>query len=391
MKPPVLLILQARFEECASLLKGIMHYQRSHRPWAVSLDDEARAESDPEWLRRGKWQGVISRHTTPTLIATCAQLHIPLVDLNDTPPEPGISKIRPDNVAIGHLGAEHFLERRYRHFGFCGFSNHSWSRERRDGFLEALGLAGHSSEVFEVEYDGDLTPPWDVREGRALTTWLRRLPGDTGVMACNDLRAVQVVQTAQAAGLDVPEKLAVLGVNNDAMRCELSDPPISSVAPNAFLAGEQAARQLERLMEGGIVNIPDLRIEPVGVIARKSTEVLALRDKNAAVALNYIREHACEGITVDDVLGQVFVSRSQLEHKFRRFIGRSPQVEIRRVQVARISQLLADTNMPLKEIADLAGFSHVEYMSVVFKRLTGETPGHYRRTVQAREPTRAIA
>ena len=109
------------------MLKGIAHYESSHRSWAAFLDDEARAETDPAWLRSKKWNGVISRHTTPAMVAACARAGIPLVDLNDEAIFPGVPKIRPDNRALGHLGAEHFLERGYRHFGFCGFGDCGWS------------------------------------------------------------------------------------------------------------------------------------------------------------------------------------------------------------------------------------------------------------------------
>ena len=373
------------------MLKGIAHYQRTHRPWVMCLDDEARMETDPGWARSRKWDGVISRHTTPALVQTCAKMGLPLIDLNDTPPVAGVSKIRPDNIAMGHLGAEYFLERKYRHFGFCGFSDQPWSGERRDGFLEALSLAGRRGEVFDVPYPGDVAPAWEAKQTSALIGWLVRLPREVAIMACNDQRALQVVRAAQTAGLNVPEEVAVLGANNEALRCELSDPPISSVAANAFQAGQQAAEHLDFLMTGGDPRVIDLRIEPAGVVTRKSTDILALRDKDVAVALNYIREHACKGITVDQVLGRVFVSRSQLENKFRRYIGRSPQAEIRRVQVEKISQLLAETDLSLKEISEHTGFIHVEYMSVVFKRVTGETPGHYRRNTQAHELARALA
>ena len=127
----------------------------------------------------------------------------------------------------------------------------------------------------------------------------------------------------------------------------------------------------------------DIRIEPVGVVTRHSTDILAIDDKSVAAALSFIREHACQGISVDQVLQHAFASRSQLEKKFRRCIGRSPQAEIRRVQVAKIRQLLAETDFPLKKIAELTGFEHVEYLCVVFKRVMGDSPGHYRKRVQA--------
>jgi LacI family transcriptional regulator len=384
VQPQVLLVFMARFEECSAMLKGVSQYQRSHRQWAAFLDDEARVEHDRRWLRSKKWNGVISRHTTPALVRGCAELGLPLVDLNDTPLFPGVPKIRPDNTAMGHLGAEHFIERGYRHFGFCGFANDGWACERRDGFLEALTLAGHACNVFDVEWPGDLTPFWDAKQTTALAAWLRRLPKPAAVMVSNDLRGLQVIGAAQTAGLLVPEEVAVLGANNDAIRCDLSYPPLSSVAPNAFQSGYQAAETLALLMEGQKPDTYDRRIEPLGVITRHSTDVLAIDDKNVAAALSFIREHACQGITVDEVLRHAFVSRSQLEKKFRRYLSRSPQAEIRGIQLTKIRQLLFETDFPLKKIAELTGFEHVEYMCVVFKRLTGQSPGEYRKKVQGR-------
>jgi len=299
------------------MLKGIAHYERSHRPWATFFDDEARAEVDPHWLRSKKWHGVISRHTSPSLVQGCAELGLPLVDLHDAPPYPGVPKIRPDNIAMGHLGAEHLLERGFRHFGFCGFADAGWSNERRDGFLEALRLAGHPCDVFDVDDPIDLTPFWDANQTAALSAWLKRLSKPAAVMASNDMRAQQVASAAHAAGLLVPEEVAILGANNDPIRCELAEPPLSSVATNAFQSGYQAAEQLAQMMAGERVDVFDRRIEPIGVVTRQSTDILAVGDKNVAAAVSYIREHACHGITVDDVLKQAFASRSQLEKKFR--------------------------------------------------------------------------
>lgn len=369
------------------MLKGIGHYERSHRPWAAFLDDEARAEYDPQWLRSKKWHGVISRHTTPELVKSCAGMGIPLIDLNDTPGYPGVPKIRPDNTAMGHQGAEHFLERGFRHFGFCGFVE-PWARERRDGFVEALQLAGHTCDLLEVDYPGDVTPFWDAKQTAALSAWIKKLPKPVAIMACNDMRALQVIAAAQSASLLVPEEVAVLGGNNDTIRCELAYPPLSSVAGNAFQSGYQAADLLANIMAGKPPGEMERRIEPLGVVVRQSSDILAMGDKNVAAAVSFIREHACHGIAIDQVLAHAFASRSQLEKKFRRYLGRSPQAEIRRVQVAKIRQLLFETDFPLKKIAELAGFEHVEYMCVVFKRLTGESPGSYRKKVQAKETQR---
>jgi LacI family transcriptional regulator len=375
-----------RFEEASRLLQGVVQYERSHRQWTTFLDDEARTQLDPGWLRGEKWRGVISRHTTPEMVAVCRELGIPLVDLNDTPPFPGVPKIRPDNVAIGHLGAEHFLERGFRHFAYCGFANESWSCDRRDGFVEALRLAGHGCELFDVEYPGVITPGWNASQTSSLVAWLRRLPRPTAIMTCVDVRGFQVLNAAHHAGLLIPEEIALLGVNNDTMRCELSYPPLSSVALNSQQSGYDAAALLDRMIRGEDPGVVDTRVEPLGVVTRLSTDILAIGDRNVAAALSYIRERACTGINVPEVLRHAGASRSQMEKLFRRYIGRSPQAEIRRVQIARVKELLTETDFPLKTIAAMTGFEHLEYMSVVFKRVTTESPGQFRKRAQSVRP-----
>jgi LacI family transcriptional regulator len=161
--------------------------------------------------------------------------------------------------------------------------------------------------------------------------------------------------------------------------CELCDPPLSSVAPNAERIGYEAAELLDRLMAGGRAPARERLIEPVGVVARQSTDVLSIDDAEVAAAVRFIRERACGGLRVEQVLRHVAVSRSLLERRFRKYLGRSPQGEIRLVRLKRVKQLLADTDLSLVAIAQLAGFVHPEYMSVVFKRLTGQTPRAYRR------------
>ncbi len=382
MRSKVLLVFLMRFEEATRILQGIVQYERSHRQWATFLDDEAQAERDPSFVRGEHWQGVISRHTSARLVERCRQLAIPLVDLNDVAPFPGVPKIRPDNVAIGHLGAEHFLERGFRHFAYCGFARELWSCERRDGFVEALQLAGYRCDVLDVDYPGVITPEWNAEQTNRLAAWLSQLPKPVGIMACVDVRAFQILTAAQYAGLVVPEQIALLGVNNDTMRCELSYPPLSSVALNSYQAGYCAAGLLDRMIRGDDPGPVDQRIDPVGVVTRLSTDVLAVADKNVAAALSVIRERACGGITVEEVMKCVAASRSQMEKKFRRHLGRSPQAEIRRIQLARVKELLIETDFPLKRIASMTGFEHVEYLSVVFKRLTSESPGQFRKRAQ---------
>jgi LacI family transcriptional regulator len=186
----------------------------------------------------------------------------------------------------------------------------------------------------------------------------------------------------------VPEQVAVIGVDNEELLCRLCDPPLSTVVPNARRVGYEAAQLLDRMMSGARAPRHEVLVPPVGTVARQSTDTLAIDDPEVAAALRYIRERAPDGIRVEDVLRHVPISRSLLERRFRRAVGRSPHAEIRHVQVRRAAQLLGETDLPLKRIAELAGFAHMEYLSYVFKRATGQTPRDYRRS---HAPERATA
>jgi LacI family transcriptional regulator len=216
------------------------------------------------------------------------------------------------------------------------------------------------------------------REGE-LVWWLQSLPKPVGLMACNDLRAHQVLMACDENDLAVPEEVAVIGVDNDEAICGLSRPPLSSIDQNAEEVGYQAAALLDRLMQGGAPPQEKLIVEPSSVVARQSTDVVAVADADVAAALHHIREHACDGLSVNELLASVAMSRRTLERRFASLLGRSPKDEIARVQVGHVKRLLTMTDYPLAKIAQLTGFGYVESMCVLFKNMVGQTPGQYRR------------
>ena len=377
--PRVLLVFSRRSEETGAMLRGIGKFQRLHSQWSVFVDDDSGTECRSELLWNQTWDGVISGHTTPGLVQSCLDRKIPLVDLTDGQPFAGTFQVRPGNIAVGHMGAEDLAERGYRHFGFCGFSNKLWSIERRAGFIEGLALLGRTCAVFETEGPSRYSPDWDSAQSQLIASWLRNQPGPMALMACHDLRAVQVLDAAKLCNLAVPEDLAVLGVNDDRACCEMAQPLLSSIALDYSHSGYLAAEYLDGLMKGAPIVRPSIYVEPMGVVTRQSTDILAFEDRRISAALRYIRDNACRGITVDEVVRRVAVPRHDLERGLRKQIGRSPQAEIRRVQLAEIKRLLLQTDKPLKDIAECTGFEYVEYMCVLFKRLVGETPGKFRR------------
>jgi len=223
----------------------------------------------------------------------------------------------------------------------------------------------------------------------ALAEWIRSLPKPLGLMACNDLRAQQVLNACGAYGILVPDDVAVIGADNDDVLCGLSDPPLTSIDPNARRMGYEAATLLERMLHGHAPPTEKILVEPTGVVVRQSTDVLAIADRAVAKAVGFIREHACDAINVEDVCQQTRLSRSTLERRFVGLLGHSPKAEILRIRLQHVKKFLIETDHPLAKIAHLTGFTHVENMCKFFKSRTGQTPGQYRKEPQAQRPRRA--
>jgi LacI family transcriptional regulator len=226
------------------------------------------------------------------------------------------------------------------------------------------------------------------RHEQDLMEWLRALPKPCGLMACNDARGRQVLNCCREVGVAVPDEVAVIGVDKDDIFCELSDLPLSSVILNTQQIGFEAAALLAKLMAGESAGPSFIRVKPIGVMARQSTDVLAIDDRHIAAALKHIREHACDGLDVESLLRAVPLSRSVLERRFSQILGISPKAEILRVRLDRVCRLLSGSDLSLAEVAQKAGFEHPEYMSRIFKKKMGITPGEFRKSPGATDAPR---
>jgi LacI family transcriptional regulator len=200
------------------------------------------------------------------------------------------------------------------------------------------------------------------------------------VLACNDDRGQQVLDACRRVNVLVPDDVAVIGVDNDEILCNLSFPPLTSVNINTQNVGYEAAALLDRMMAGQPAPAEPLLLAPHGVVPRESTDVLATDDRELAAAIRFIREHACEGLRIKDLVRKISLSRRELERRLRKLLGRSPKEEILRVQIERAKQLLAMADLPTAVIAEKCGFSEAKYFSQVFRTRVGLSPGAYRKS-----------
>jgi LacI family transcriptional regulator len=376
--PHVALVIETSMAYGRGLLRGISQYVTEHGYWSIYVDQRSLNDPPPSWLQDWNGHGVIMRAQTRRLARVVADLKVPAVDTLHQFAELSAPLVIPDHRAVAATAAEHLLERHYRHFAFVGVERAYWSKARRDALCEVLRKAGHPCHVYSPLSRRRFAESWEGGQ-QDLTEWLTDLPKPVGVVAAHDLRALCVLDACRRGGLAVPEQVAVIGVDNDEPLCQLGDPPLSSVVLDHELIGYRAAQLLDRMMKGKSHSKKPITVKPRGVVARRSTDFVALEDQLTANAVRFIRQFACDGIDVPDVARQCGVSRRTLERTFAQFLGMSPHEQMVRTKVSRAKQLLAESDYPLDVVASKSGLSHAAYLNVLFKREVGQTPGEYRR------------
>lgn len=388
-RPRVALLIETSHAYGRNLLVGIAHYVRGHGPWSIEFQEGQSLEKLPDWFKQWKGDGILARVKNPAAAKVIAKLRVPVVDLYCDLPGLKWAQIRSDEICVGQMAARHLLERGFRNFAFCGFNGTHWSDFRQAGFCQAIKDAGFTCAVF-----GNLNPP--LRPGKLeyeehgliyeqqIENWVKGLPKPVGMMACNDARARQILNLCRHQGISIPNEIALIGVDNDDLLCELSDLPISSVILNTKRTGYEAAALLDKMMAGGPPPPATTLIEPVGVATRRSTDVLSVEDPNLAKALLYIRDHACENPGIDEVALFAGLSRSVLQRRFRQTFNQTVHIAIINGRLKRACELLSGTDLPLVDIAEKSGFKHCEYMGAVFKAHLKKTPFQFRKETKIR-------
>jgi LacI family transcriptional regulator len=372
----VALLIETSNGYARELLQGIRAWQREHGSWAIRLSEHGRGTGVPKWLCDWRGDGVIARVENPRIAVELRAVRLPVVDVSAALPRTPFPRVSTDSEAVTLAAAEHLRERGFRHFAYCGDARFLWSVRRGIFFQRQIHALRGICAVFAPQRV-DTTTEGEIA---AIARWLKKLPKPVGVLACYDIRGQLVLEACKLAGFSVPTEVGVIGVHNDDLLCELCDPPLTSVIPNARRAGYEAAALLASMMAGKKVAPSSRLIPPLGVAARQSTDVVAVNDALVSAAARFIREHSMSGIKVKDVLGAVPMSRTLLERRFRRTFGHTLGAHILKVRLEQVKKLLATTGLSVGAIAERTGFLHSEYLSVAFRRETGLTPTNYRET-----------
>lgn len=374
----MLLLIETSRAYGRGLVEGIARYAEEHGPWSIHFDERGLADRLPRWFKDWRGDGIIARTTHRADVARLLAAGPPVVELYPDPRSspPGV---HPDEEALARMAASHFFDRGLRHFGFFCTDDTFWVDLRRRAFEQLLWRHGHACQSFHF-------PPARTSTGkkprsiddRGVIRWLRAIPKPCGVFCATDFFAMRLARTCRDAGVAVPEEVAVLGVDDDPVFCGVCYPRLSSIDLGPTRIGYKAAALLDRMMAGKSPPSRGIRVDPLRVITRGSTDVLAIADPDVARAARLIREQACQRLRIAQVAEAVGLSRRVLEQRFQRALDRSPKAEILRLRMERAKMLLSTTDTAIATVAKASGFGSLEYFARAFRRAAGITPRAYR-------------
>ena len=366
------------------LLRGAEAYFSTFAQWEVYTLDPNYLSGDfaneLEQLDLETFDGFLGHTRTREFICCTENISTVLKDQKTDLYKPkektaGTSPITTNSSQIGETAADYFISRGFKNYAYCGFINLPWSDRRYKSYSEALSQKGFN----DIQYYMHRPSRDKVSDQKNMAEWLKNLPKPIAIFACNDDRAVYVLEACKSSNINVPEEVAVLGVDNDDLICNLSSPPLSSIALNFKNAGFQAAKHLDELMMKTAENTT-IDVLAVEIFTRKSTDIVAIEDPELASAIVFIRAHFQEPIQVTDVVDATTISRRELEYRFKFEFKKTVQEEINRLRIELIKKMLMTSREPVYHIANQLKFTDPEHFSRYFKNLTGVSPSVFRRS-----------
>ncbi|SEN14118.1 LacI family transcriptional regulator [bacterium A37T11] len=378
----VILLLDFAEEYSKELLKGINTYAKQSGNWLFCKMPLFHRETIGmpgilNWAKEWGAHGIIGQLYNVPEIEQFLEAGIPVIAQDFKERFSNIPNITGSYKETGELAASYFIKKGFVNFAFYGFKNIVWSRERAEGFDARLAKANFKVHYFEHE----LAPRRELwyYKPSALSRWLKSLPKPVAILACDDNQAQQITEACRLLQIRIPEEIAVLGVDNDEIICDLSDPPLSSIELNAELGGYEAARTMENMIRDGRMTAPDIFVKPLQIKTRQSTDIYATNDTYIASSLKYIHQNIEKRLQVPDVLKQVPISRRVLEKRFFECTGLSIYKYISALRMEKFAEKVLQCDQPINEIALELGFDDSKNVARQFKQAYGCSPLEFRK------------
>jgi len=327
------------------------------------------------WAKKWKADAIIAQLENFNL-NKINKLKIPIIVQNYKERANKICNITGDYFKTGVMAADFFLNRGYLSFAYYGFKDMIWSRERAEGFKSRIEEAGFQVSILNIRNRKDEDWAFDAA---TVSNWLLSLPKPVALFACDDLFASQITEICKIYNIAVPGDISVLGVDNDELICNISDPPLSSIGLDVEKGGYQAAHTLHQLIYKEIEDAVDIVIPPLSIELRKSTDKYAINDKYILQTIEYIQKNYSQTISVTDIMQLVPFSRRAFEKRFKIEMGTSIYQFILKYKIEKFSQSIIKSNLPLSDLAFDCGFEDYKNVARIFQKYKRLTPEQYRK------------
>lgn len=386
----VRLIFLSDFTEAYAhhLLQGILTYakQKDQEAWVVcrmppSYKETYGTKGVVEWAKKWEANAIIGRFNHDDDIDLFRRNGIIAIAQDFKRRFNNIPNITSNYHDTGRLAARFFIEKGYEHFAFYGYKDTVWSDERCDGFYEGVKEAGYGKN-FHTYTNQQLETLW-YYDSTPLLNWLKQLPRQTAVFCCDDNQGNKITEICKSNRIQIPEHLAVLGVDNDTTLCELSDPPLSSVYLDIEAGGYETAELIMNLMTQKDFQPQDVIIKATSIINRASTNSFATDDMYINGALEFIHSNLDKALNVTDLVNKLPLSRRLLEMRFKKVTGRSVYNYIIYNRIEEFARKIHETDKPINEIATEMEFYNYSNLVQQFKQIKGCTPTEFRKRNKA--------
>lgn len=378
-RPTIGLAVDAMFNFGRQILRGATQYANLKRKWRLVEDFQIFSTDINVWPQ---CDGMIVAASTPEILADFRRRSRYLISCSGGADPATTCIVSMDDARIGEMAAAHLMACRCPNFAFYGDPDFRVSRTRLEAFRTTLARDNFTCMESPIAYHWEPHPYGAIRpQWSSIAKWMHSLPKPVGIMAMDDMAARDLAGACLHGGLAVPDQIAIIGVNNDELLCESCWPHLSSINVGAERIGFAAARMMDRLLSGEHLKPTErvLRLPPLGVVRRMSTDILAIEDHNVATAVRFIHEHACDPCSVADVLRHVPVNRRWLERQFMDQLNRTVHDEIVHIRMDMACRMLLRRDFTLDEVAESCGFTTRSSFSRTFIQRTGESPAGYRR------------
>ena len=375
----IALLLGNELGYCRRALSGILSYAESNKlPWTFH-----HAPPDIRVLPAlERWQpdGIIVHMRERGSMERLLEIGVPVVSVGDTLQGAPLPCVDVDNEAVGRVAADYFLGMGHRSFAFYGSPVAGYSVNREKGFRARLERLGY--RVSSLPADDMLRSPFgqDWKGiGKDVERWLKELPKPVCILASHDATAKLLCDACWQMGIQVPDEISILGVDNDTSECRMCTPALSSVEVPAEQIGSEAAECLLKLLAAPDSTQPESKfLPPLGVITRSSTDSRATCDERVKEILSYIEDTVAQGVAVEDVCQFSGLSRRSIERLFKSELNSTVLQRIQEARISRAKRLLLETEMSMDEIAERSGLSNTRRLDRTFSQVEGVSPSAYR-------------